>query len=212
MEKPIAVLEYISSALGRKDEAPNIELASRIVELEDMEAIQELVKQLAGKRAVQHDCIKVLYEIGERQPALIAPYLDEFVALLSSNNNRLQWGGMTALAWICQVNPAGIFFRITNILTAAENGSVITRDQAMNILIRLCAESEYGADCFPLLVEQLRSCPTNQLPMYAERSLPVIDSDRQEHFLTALVERLPEVEKESKRRRIEKVLRKASKT
>lgn len=212
MEKAIDILEHISSALDRKDEAPNVELAIRIVDSNDTQAIEDLVQHLSAKRAIQNNCIKVLYEIGERNPVLIAPYLTDFLALLSSKNNRLQWGGMTALACISQVEPAGIYAHLTDIVEAASKGSVISRDQAVNILIRLSGNPEYGQDSFELLLEQLRTCPTNQLPMYAERALPVIGQDRRAAFVSALEGRLPEVEKESKRKRIEKVIRRLSKS
>ena len=205
----MSVLHKLSSALDRKDEVPNQELAEEIANTEDATAIQELVENLKNKkRPIQNDCIKVLYEIGERKPVLIADYTSDFLALLTSKNNRLQWGGMTALNCIAQVNPQEIYSHLPLIMQATEKGSVITRDQAVNILITLAGLDEYSENAMNLLLEQLRTCPVNQLPMYAERVLPVVSDTYKAAFVSTLSDRLPEVEKESKRKRIEKVLRK----
>ena len=89
----MSVLDKISSALGRKDEVPNQELAAQICKTNDKPAIEELVENLGNKnKAIQNDCIKVLYEIGSGNPELVALYLDQFLVQLHSKNNRMQWG------------------------------------------------------------------------------------------------------------------------
>ncbi|NUQ06049.1 MAG: hypothetical protein HUU31_19320 [Anaerolineae bacterium] len=42
----------------------------------------------------------MLYEIGYAVPDLIADYAADFLALLGSRDNRMVWGGMTALGVI----------------------------------------------------------------------------------------------------------------
>ncbi len=205
----IDITEHLASALGRRDEEPNIALAQAIISTKDSAAIQQLVDQLSAKdKACVNDCIKVLYEVGERQAALIAPHLDVFVGSLGGKNNRLQWGAMTAIHCISKVDPVAVYVHLPAILAAADKGSVITRDQAVNTLIALAREDAFHDDCMDLLEEQLLSCPTNQLPMYAERVLPVIQPDEADRFMASLHSRLDAIEKESKRKRIEKVIRK----
>src|SRR5690606_2923469 len=120
-------------------------------------------------KAIQSDCIKVLYEIGEIDPVLIAPYQSTFLKLLKRKNNRLQWGAMTALDSITRVDPASIHSALPQIIDAMEAGSVITRDHGLFILIHLLQVPDYAEDAFLLLNEQLLRAPVNQLPMYAER-------------------------------------------
>ena len=139
--------------------------------------VKELVENLANKnKAIQSDCIKVLYEIGECEPALIAPHAAEFGELLGSENKRLVWGAMTALDAIAAVNPVGVHGLLNNILAAAAGESVIARDHAVGILIKLADHPKFAKQCWPLLLEQLRTCPGNQLPMYAEQSQALVDS------------------------------------
>lgn len=208
----MSVLAQLASALGRRDEVPNQELAKVLATTQNSLAISELVENLSNKdKAIQSDCIKVLYEIGYINPALIAPHVQAFVKLLGNKQNRLVWGAMIALDVAAGVNPDEVHRYLPEIIRTADSGSVITRDHAVGVLIHLMRKAEYADDCFALLLEQLSGCPTNQLPMYAENALPVITAKYRSGFIQTLSVRLPEIEKDSKRARVEKVIRKAGK-
>src|SRR5204863_8238201 len=113
----MTVLDRLASALNRRDEVPNQELARKIVETGDKAAVKELVESLHHKaNNIQSDCIKVLYEIGERRPELIARYYKDFGELLKSKNNRLVWGAMTALDTIVLKEPKGVYNMLASIL------------------------------------------------------------------------------------------------
>src|SRR5262245_48832374 len=130
----MTVLDKLASALNRRDEVPNQHLAKQIAERKDKKAVKELIDNLSNKnKDIQNDCIKVIYEIGERKPELIADYAKELIALLDSKNNRLQWGAMTAINTIVSENPKAIYSAITKIVAVADKGSVITKDYAVNI-------------------------------------------------------------------------------
>ncbi len=208
MEKSINVLNKLASALDRRDEVPNQELAEEIVAASDAKAVDTLIQNLANNnRAIQNDCIKVLYEVGERKPSMIAGHLDSFLSLLNHKNNRLQWGAMTALNCVASVNPQGVYDNLVQIADAADRGSVITRDHAVNILVRLIGIPEYTANAFGLLTELLLKSPANQLPMYAEKALPTIPDSYKADLVKALRSRLVDIEKASKRTRVEKVIK-----
>lgn len=203
------VIEKLSSALNRNDEEPNQELAMQIIETGDQEAIKELVENLNhADKKIQSDCIKVLYEIGNKKPELISEHVDVFIPLLSSKNNRLVWGAMSALDKICNIYPDNIYENLPAIVDAADKGSVITKDHAVNILIKLAGNKYYHDEAFILLLGQLSSCPPNQLPAYAESAVFVVSEDYNTGFLQVLQSRLSEIEKESKRKRLEKVIKK----
>ncbi len=209
----MSVLSKLASALGRRDEVPNQELARRIAQIRDAAAVGELVDNLANKsKDIRYDCIKVLYEAGRIHPDLIADHADRFLPLLQSKDNRMQWGAMTALAEIVREKPGVIFEHLPAILDAAAKGSVITKDQAVNILIHLCKNKDTAAHAFPLLIEQLAGAATNQLPMYAENTAPIVEASQRAIFIQTLRARLPEMDRESKIQRIEKVIRKISRS
>ncbi len=178
----------------------------------DRLAVRELVKNLTNNdKNIQSDCIKALYEIGESEPALIAPHYREFGKLLDSKNNRLVWGAMIALDSITTKEPKGIHSLLAKILNVADSGSVITRDHAVGILVKLWTLKQYAAECLPLLIEQLLTCPDNQFPMYAEMSLAVVTERNRKALQNVIKRRLEGLEKESQRKRIAKVLNRLTK-
>jgi hypothetical protein len=206
-----SVISKLATSLNRRDEEPNVKLAQQIAAKSDAKAVRELVDNLASKdRGIQADCIKVLYEVGERKPALIAGYSEAFGDLLASKNNRLVWGAMTALDTIASEVPDEVDAMLPRIIRASDQGSVIAKDHAVGILIKLSSAGAYADKSFNLLIQQLKVCPTNQLPMYAEQALPIVDKKRRGVFVSTLSSRLKSIEKESKRKRAEKVIRKLS--
>lgn len=207
----MSIISKLASSLNRKDEVPNQELAKQIIKSNDKKAIKELMENLSNKnKNIQSDCIKVLYETGEHKATLIAGYDKEFIDLLESRNNRLVWGAMTALDCIASVNPKGIYKNLNTILAATNKGSVITKDHGINILIKLAAEKNYANKALALLLEQLKHCAVNQLAMYAENATAVISDEYRKDFIKVLTLRLSEVEKESKQKRLQKVIKKLS--
>ena len=223
----MTILNKLATSLGRRDEIPNQLLAAEIVRSKDRHAVQELIANLSHKdKGIPSDCIKVLYEIGASAPELLAPHYRVFGELLESRNNRLVWGAMTALDTIVSLEPKGIYSLLGRVLKTADAGSVITRDHAVGILIKLAREKQYAAKCFPLLLEQLLTCPNNQLPMYAEQSLVLLGAGAKAREPDArsttnkglapkliadlekvLSKRLSNLEKESQQARVAKVLK-----
>jgi len=208
----MSIIDKLAHSLGRRDEMPNQELASAIVQANDSKAIEELIENLDHKnRDIQSDCIKVIYEIGAIKPELIAGFSAALIALLDRKNNRLQWGAMTALDTIVAIKPKVIYEALPKIIAVADKGSVITNDHCVGIMIKLCVIKEYSEDAFSLLNERLLKSPDNQLPMYAENALPVINAKNNVVFVNMLLSRINGIEKESKRSRVEKVIRKVNK-
>lgn len=148
----MSVLDELATALGRRDEVPNQELARRIVRERDGAAVQELVANLGNKdKGIQGDCIKTLYEIGSTDPDLIASYYKEFGKLLESKNNRLLWGAIMALDTITLIEPKGVHRLMSKILEAVDrSASVIARDHAVGILSKLATLRPYRRDCVSL--------------------------------------------------------------
>ena len=207
----MTVINKLASSLNRRNEVPNQKLAKQIANKNDKKSVKELVDNFFHKsKDIQNDCIKVLYEIGERKPALVANYVKEFIALLDNKNNRLQWGAMTALNTITLENPKAIYSALPKIIATADKGSVITKDYGVNILIKLCSVKQYADSAFSLLIEQLLNSPTNQLPMYAEKAMPIISDKNKTLFIKTLTSRLGDIEKDTKRKRVEKVINKVS--
>lgn len=165
------MIERIASKLGRNDEIPNIELAELLCEKNDISGISEIAEGIrSNDQAVANDCIKVLYEIGARNPRLIAGYVSDFIDLLLSKNNRMVWGCMTALAEIADICADDVVKRIETVYQAYSGGSVITIDNSMTVFAKLClADDRYQTTIFPFLAAHFQKCRAKEIPQHFER-------------------------------------------
>jgi len=205
----MSVIDKLASSLGRRDEVPNQLLAKQIAGKSDKNAIKELVENLNNKdKKIQSDCIKTLYEIGERKPELISPYVKNFIKLLDSKNNRLQWGAMTALSSVVNENPKEIYSSLAKIVEVGDKGSVITKDHLVKILVGIGSNKQYNDSMFQLLLEQIKKSPVNQLPSYIESTATIVSDKNKPAFIKAINFRMKEVEDLlPKKKRMEKVLK-----
>lgn len=203
----MSILNELASALSVRSYDPNKALAQKIVDTNDAAGIKELIDNLGDKK-LQSDIIKTLYEVGERKPALIAPHATVFIALLENKNNRMVWGAMTALSAVATESAPILYNAIAKIVAIADKGTVITKDHAVNILVKLSAIKQYAPDTMPLLLEQILAAPINQMPTYSEKAMPIIDVTHKAAFLEVLATRLPDIEGDTKRKRLEKVIKK----
>ena len=186
------MIEKLACKLGRNDEIPNIELAEYLCQHNDTDGIKEIAGGFKGKdRAVANDCIKVLYEIGERNPRLICGYADDFISGLYSGNNRLVWGSMTALAKISEIASKAIFEKIEAVIAAYENGSAITIDNSISVFAGLCkADAAYEKTVLPILLNHLENCRPKEVPQHAERASICFNSDNADCFIGVLEKRI----------------------
>jgi hypothetical protein len=204
----MTVLDRLAGALGRRDEQPNVALAEAIAAQGDVAAVAELADAVRnGPPRQANDALKVLYEVGARDPELIAGQCPVFLEALRSPNNRKVWGAMTAIDAVAERRAATLAAELPAIIAAADRGSVIAKDHCNSILVKL-ARSGYGELAVPILVERLRSAAPNQFPTYAEKIAPVLTAEARPGFLAILKERIGGIMQESKRKRVEKLLAK----
>lgn len=208
----MSVITKLASSQGLNDESANIALATEIAEGNDKKAVAELITLLQHKsKHIQSDAIKVLYETGALAPKLLVPHTSVFVSLLSSTNNRLVWGAMTALDEIAHIAPADIAGALDKIMNAADKGSVIAKDHAMSILVKLSMHKQYAGNALATLLERLAASPDNQFAMYAENIVTVIPSEMKPALIAIVETRLKAIAKESQQKRLQKLLKKLHK-
>ncbi|MBN1309962.1 MAG: hypothetical protein JXB30_00995 [Anaerolineae bacterium] len=206
----MSVLTQLASALDRRDDVPNKELARRLAEARDVTAIAELAANLGNDdSAVQSDCIKVLYEIGYLAPDLIAPHAADFLQLLRSGSNRLVWGGMTALSTVAALRADELYPHMDKIQRAIERGSVITVDAGVKVLADIAAANpEYNRAIIPYLFDHLRTCRPKDAPQHAEKVLAAIDATNSADFI-AIIEKRLSYAANSQQARLRRVIKKA---
>ena len=191
----MSVLNRLASSLGRRDEVPNQELARDLIARKDKAGIREIAENLWNKdKNIQADCIKVLYEVGYIEPKLIANYAEDFVKLLRSKNDRLVWGGLTALAEVAKANPDAVFKHLDEIKKAKESGSVITVDNAISTLAWTASSNdEYNKVIFPYLLKHLSGCRPKEVPQHAEKTLPAVNAGNKSDFIKVLEKRMEDL-------------------
>ncbi|MGZ3673776.1 MAG: hypothetical protein ACXVCO_05655 [Ktedonobacterales bacterium] len=206
----MTTLERIAYFQKRRDEVPNQELARDLASRQDIEGICEIAENLWNKnKSVQADCIKVLYEIGYVDPALIADYAEDFIKLLHSRNNRLVWGGMTALSAVAALKPQIVFTHLDEIEKVMDKGSVITMDNGVQALARAASKNEkYGREILPYLLEHLSTCRPKDVAQHAEKSLPAINANNKSRFIAVLTSRMDDLT-DSALARVKKVIKQA---
>lgn len=206
-------LEKLASSLGVKDEEPNIALANEIVQnskkdpKQAEEEVKELIDGLSHKKDIANDSIKVLYEIWEQEPKLIAPYVDVFLEGLLSKNNRLVWGSMMALNKVAALEPDRIFEQLDQIIAAYNSGSVITIDNAIGVLAQVSqASPEYEEVIFPFLLAHLGACRPKEVPQHAERITAALNENNKSQFVEVLNDRRADLTV-AQNKRVEKLLK-----
>jgi len=202
------VVDRLASTLGSRDEVPNQELAVEIAAKKDVRSTQELIELLtSGTKAQKSDAIKVLYEIGERKPELIASHVKVFLSLLDSTQPRLVWGAMCALDTVALLESAILASALPTISKAIDRSeSVIARDHFVSLIAKLGGLKKYESLASEILINEVRKAPVNQLPSYAEQALPVVQRTAAKAFEKILTFRLETLEQPAKRKRIERVL------
>ncbi len=208
----MSALQRIAYFQNRRDEVPNQELARELAQVPDRAGIREIADGLRHENPnVQSDCIKVLYEVGYLNPELIAEYVDDFLSLLKSRNNRLVWGGMIALSTIAGIKAEAIYGRLGEIHRAMEKGSVITVDNGVKVLAVVAAgNEEYRQQIFPCLLDHLRTCRPKDVAQHAEKILVAVNGENKGEFIQVLENRLPAL-RSSEASRVRRVMKGAEK-
>jgi len=186
------MIERLACKHGRNDEIPNIELADYLYRQNDSAGIKEIIDGFkSDDKAIANDCIKVLYEVGDRNPKLITTYANDFISFLHSKNNRLAWGSMIALSKIAEYVPEVIIERLPLVISAYERGSVITVDNSITVFAALCkANDSYAESVLPILLNHLQKCKPKQVSQHAERASICFNSDNASAFIEVLEKRV----------------------
>lgn len=204
----MSIAGRLAGALERRDERPNVDLAEAIAAAGDREAVNELVDLVrSGTARQRNDAMKVLYEIGARDPNLIGGYCPVFLEALGSKTNRQVWGAMQALDAVAELRAEQIAAELPRIIEAADRGSVIAKDRCTSLLTKL-ARAGYANKAVPILVERLKTAAPNQFPTYAEETASVVTPEEKPGLIAMIRARLSGMTQKAKRERMEKLLRK----
>jgi len=208
----MSALNRIAYYQNRRDEVPNQELARELAEKKDRKGIREIAQNLWSDNAnVKSDCLKVLYEIGYLDPTLVAAYVDDFLKLLKSKNNRLVWGSMIALSTIAALKADEIYTHLAEIQSTMQAGFVIAKDNGVKILAVVAAQKEaYRRKIFPDLLQHLATCRPKDVPQHAEKIVVAVNARNRDEFSAVLQTRMVDLSA-SQATRVRKTMKEAEK-
>lgn len=189
----MSTLGKIAFFQNRRDEVPNQLLAKELAEKEDTAGIREIADNLNNKdKNISSDCLKVLYEIGYLKPNLIAPFVGNFLLLLSHKDNRKVWGAMIALGTIAPISHREIGSQIETVIDAVNKGSVITVVWGVRVLaVTLAKETSLEDRILPELLHILQVCVPRDVPTHLESMLPMITATNRKIILAVVESRHP---------------------
>ncbi len=204
-----SIVEQLATSRGRRDEAPNIELADRIVQNRDKRAIVQLVDlATSGAPPIRYDAIKALFETARHAPDLVLPHLPALLALLDDPLNRILWATLQILDVLTPLAPEKIMAELDRILDAADRSSVVAKDKLMSILTRLNADPRFAELVTPTILLRLAHAAPNQFPTYAENAAMTIGTSHRAELARIIKTRMTAIASPTRRKRLEKVLKK----
>ncbi len=204
----MAVQDFLSSALGQKDQAPNHQLARRIVAGEFSAGELVAFFETRPHPDEQKDAILTLAYVAEQSPDLMVPYVDFLLQNFHSKINRVVWGSMIALAHIASKIPDKMYQSLPAVIDAMHATTVVGRDHGFKILVVCYGQEKYREDVFALILEEILLAPSNQVGQYVERFIEVILPEHTDVLKKVLEELRKELTDPHHLRRLEKNLRK----
>lgn len=191
----MSTLEKIAFYQNRRDEVPNQLLAKDLAESRDMDGIREIAANLGNKnKNIRSDCLKILYEIGYLDPALIADYWGDFLGLLKSKDNRMIWGALITLATIADRHPHEIWAQIDDVIHATVTGTVISKVWGIRALACVAAaDPKFKRKIFPILLGQIQGCQPRDVPLHSQSILVAVDQKNKRKLIGIMEARRAEL-------------------
>ena len=186
-----------------RNETPNRELAKELYDTENKDGIKEISEYLFDKnKSIASDCLAVMYEIGYNKPQLISGYLEIFLKLLESKNNRMVWGAMIAITTISKIKAKEIFQQITLILNAIDSGTVITEVWGIKTLASLSSiDGAMKKKLMPILADYLQKARPVDFTTRLEDILQTVSTDNDAALIGKIVkEKLSELSEAQKKK------------
>jgi len=201
-------IEKTAYYLGVRSEEPNQALGKSLADDNNEAGIKEMIDHLYDKnKSLASDCLKVVYEASYHNPKLIVNYLETFIDLLNSKNNRMVWGAMIAISSIAGIAPSLVHPYKGLIKEKIETGTVITSVHGVQTLIKIAHDKDYYKEYIDELFDILKNTRPVDFPKRAELMISMLNPADHEQFTQIIYSREPELSNAGIKR-IKKALKK----
>jgi vesicle coat complex subunit len=126
--------------------------------MDDPALLKEIAAGLEEKdAALLGDCLEVLTQVSEQQPAWVAPFAKKVVPFLTHKNTRVRWEAMHTMANVSALVPELIQSLLPALTEIIHNiKSIIVRDYAVDVVANYASVDETAAEqATPILKEAL---------------------------------------------------------
>jgi len=208
----MSIIEQLSSSLNRRDQGPNKALAKRLMTEKNEAKIAELIQIIKDppNQKILFDALKVSDLIAEKDPTIQVNVFDLIAMHVKSKSNKVSWMAMSVLSQICGLHQKKTFQLLPILLHIMDHGGVIQRDKGVVILLALY--KNYTDEVASLLLDQILSCPPNQVGQYSEKWMVIISETDQPRLISVLEQRLADFDHPSHIKRTTNNLKKLNKT
>ncbi len=146
------ILKQLSSQQGDKTEASNKRVAEKCINAPEL--LSEISMGFdATDKKLQSDCIEVFTEVSESHPALIVPYVEKVLPLLSEKATKTRWEAVHTLSYVADQVPEVIGSVLIELEDLIERDkSMIVRDYSVDTIANYAQVNKDTAQrSFPLL-------------------------------------------------------------
>ena len=189
-------LERLSSGLGGHDQSAARAVAARCSS--EPALFSEILAGLTSSSpATAAACAGILATVAETEPALLAPYGEQFMPLLSHRTSNVRWQAMQVVAAIARYRPGLIEPILPRLMATIETDtSIITRDKATEAIAGYAGSSAGAARQAGPFLEQALTIANGRFasraldglrlalnadPSLAERLLPIAEHQLDHH-------------------------------
>ena len=154
-------------------------LASEVVAGTGSANVEHYVRGLLDTREhASSQAARVVEELCNQKPELLAPYIERFVTLLGSERTRLAQCAAHCLPVLGRVAPAKVAKHLKVLQGSFQSGSEIAKDGLIRTFVALCVASvTYQKRLIDIFEGALRDADPKQLPGWVEHILPALKGE-----------------------------------
>jgi hypothetical protein len=154
-------------------------VASEVVAGTAPTGVDQLVRSLADpKETIAIHAARVVEELANQKPELLAPYIERLVGLLASERARVAQCAAHCLPLLARVAPAKVAKHLKTLQASFASASEIAKDGLVRTFVALCVASvTYQKRLIEVFEDALRHATAKQLAGWVEHILPALKGE-----------------------------------
>jgi len=180
----------------RPSASPAASLASEIASGNSPIPVEQYVANLSDAReAVALQAARVVDELANQKPELLAPHIETLVTSLGSERTRIAHTAAHCLPILARVAPAKVAKHLKTMQAAFPSANELAKDGLVRTFVALCVASvTYQKRLIENFELALRTADAKQLPGWVEHILPALKGEPYAQARSVVEQRLNDPE------------------